>query len=558
MLGTCTSTCHHFTIQSCLLSGSFEHPCTIGEVEERLLLSHQSISNPSSEGQEVCSHPHPDRYSSDMFRIIVILDCEVLEDLEPCEKLGTPCALEDGGPKENGTSAVKKEEDQKPSGGISSNNFYGNKPQPQAQQQRNLPTRTGGPSSSHGNIYPIEALSPYAHKWTIKARCTHKGDIRTWHKNTGEGKLFSCNFLDESGEIRATAFNDQVDTLHPIIQEGGVYYVSTPCSVKFTNRKFNNLPHEYELTFDRDTVVEKCEDQESAPKVKFNLINIEDIQNVEKDSTIDTIGVLKDVGNTEQITSKTTGKPFDKRDLTIVDETCHSIRLTIWGNTATNFEVPEGSVIAFKGARVSDFNGKSLSLLSSGSMSADPQMDEAYRLKGWYDAQGNSENFKTHAAVLGSTGGGGRSEDYKTVAQVKEEQLGMSESADFFTLKATVMFIHPDRVIAYAACPSPDHNNKVIEDEGQGLWRCERCNRTYPAPQWRYVFGANVSDWTGSFWISCFDDTGKLVFGRDAEHVQKLKEEDEGAYKTLLNEVTNTTLMFKCRAKQDNFQDTVG
>ena len=104
------------------------------------------------------------------------------------------------------------------------------------------------------------------------------------------------------------------------------------------------------------------------------------MQTVEKDTTTDVIGVLKDVGETSQITSKSTGKPYDKRELTLVDNTGFSVRLTIWGATATNFSVAPESVVAFKGVKVSDFGGRSLSLLSSGSMTVDPDIGEAQRL----------------------------------------------------------------------------------------------------------------------------------------------------------------------------------
>lgn len=191
-------------------------------------------------------------------RIIIVLNCEVLEELGERDKLGSPESLE----AKDSSAPVKAEENTKPQpNGISSNGFYGNKPQAQAQpQSKSLPTRgpsTNNNSSTYGNIYPIEALSPYAHKWTIKARCTNKGDIKTWHNKNGEGKLFSANFLDESGEIRATGFNDQCDALYELIQEGNVYYISSPCRVQLAKKQFSNVNNDYELTFERDTQVEK-------------------------------------------------------------------------------------------------------------------------------------------------------------------------------------------------------------------------------------------------------------------------------------------------------------
>lgn len=411
----------------------------------------------------------------------------------------------------------------------------------------------GAGSSSYGNILPIEALSPYSHKWTIKVRCTHKGDIKTWRNKNGEGKLFSANFLDDSGEIRGTGFNDQCDQLYDMLQEGQVYYITAPCSVKPAKKQFSNVNNDYELTFEKDTQVEKAEDQENVPQVKYNFTTVGDLQSVEKDTTIDTIAILKEVGEVSQITSKTTSKPYDKRELTLVDNTNFSVRLTIWGNAATTFDALPESVVAFKGVKVSDFNGRSLSLLSSGSMTIDPDIDEAHKLKGWYDAQGRQDTYQSHQSVMGTTGANGRKEEYKTVDAVRNEQLGMSETTDYFTLKATVLYVKHDS-IAYPACLSEGCNKKVVEVE-QGQWRCERCDKSFPKPEYRYILSVNVSDHTGQLWLSCFDDTGRLLLNMSANELVELKDSAEKAYTDKITEANCRTWVFRCRAKMDSFQE---
>ena len=179
------------------------------------------------------------------------MDLEVLRELGEFEKLGEPKPLEN-----------KSDEDEKTQPTtISGNGFYGPKQQsPQIQGNNRTPARPIALASSHATIYPIEAISPYNHKWTIKARCTSKSNIKTWHNRNGEGKLFSVNLLDDSGEIRATGFNNQCEMLHDIFQEGNVYYISSPCRVQIAKKQFTNLNNDYELTFERDTLVEKvCE-----------------------------------------------------------------------------------------------------------------------------------------------------------------------------------------------------------------------------------------------------------------------------------------------------------
>ena len=288
--------------------------------------------------------------------------------------------------------------------------------------------------------------------------------------------------------------------------------------------------------------------------MRFNFTNLGDLQNVDKDSIIDTIGILKDIGETSQITSKTTSKPYDKRELTLVDNTNYSVRLTIWGNTASSFDVVEGSVVAFKGVKVSDFGGRSLSLLSSGSMSVDPDVDDAHKLKGWYDAQGHSDTFTAQPSAGGSVGAaGGRNDATKTISQVKEEHLGMSENVDYFTTSATIIYVKQEN-ISYPACLSEGCNKKVVEME-VGEWRCERCDKTHPKPQYRYIMSVNVSDHTGQIWLNCFDDVGRRIMGMSADQLMELREADEKAAGDVFQEVNCQTWVFNCRAKMDNFQD---
>lgn len=288
--------------------------------------------------------------------------------------------------------------------------------------------------------------------------------------------------------------------------------------------------------------------------MRFNFTNIQDLQNVEKDATIDIIGILKEVGEDSEIISKTTQKPYNKRELTLVDNTNFSVRLTIWGNSAKSFEVSLESVIAFKGVKVSDFGGRSLSLLSSGSIAVNPDIDESHRLKGWYDAQGKDGAFSSHAGLAGSMSAtGGRVEIFKTLIQVKEENLGMSEEPDYFTCKATIIYIKQDN-FSYPACITADCNKKVVEEE-EGKWECLRCNKTYPRPEHRYILSVNVSDFTGQIWLSCFNEHGRIIMGKTADELTELKQEDDKSAEEVFQQANCTTWLFRCRAKMDTFQE---
>jgi replication factor A1 len=316
-------------------------------------------------------------------------------------------------------------------------------------------------------------------------------------------------------------------------------------------KQFSNLSNDYELTFERDTVVEKAEDAANVPQVRYNFTTVGDLQTIEKDSTIDIIGVVKEIGEISQIVSKSTQKPYDKRDLTLVDESGYSVKMTIWGKAATSFDEMPGTIVAFKGAKVSDFGGRSLSLLSSGSLMISPDITEAHSLKGWYDLDGRTESFSTHANLASAGTAGGRTDQTVTIAQVKEDGLGTNETPDYFTLTATIIYAKNEN-FSYPACLTEECNKKVT-DMGDGTWRCERCNVSHPRPKHRYIMSLNVVDHTGQLWLNCFDDVGRAIMGMPADELVELKE--AGEHMKVFEAAIFKSLTFKCRARMDTYQD---
>lgn len=130
-------------------------------------------------------------------------------------------------------------------------------------------------------ISPISSLSPYHNKWIIKARVTNKSTIRSWSNSRGEGRLFSMDLIDESGEIRCTAFREMVDKFYDLIEVDKVYFI-TKCQLKQANKQFCNLKNEYEMTMTNETVVEECfADDGHVPKQSYNFTPIEKLKDAE-------------------------------------------------------------------------------------------------------------------------------------------------------------------------------------------------------------------------------------------------------------------------------------
>lgn len=119
-------------------------------------------------------------------------------------------------------------------------------------------------------------------------------------------------------------------------------------------------------------------------------------------------------------------------------------------------------------------------------MAVSPDIPEAHALKGWYMEEGAQASFNSHtlAGLSSEPGGAVNHNDLRTVNDVKEAQLGMSDKADYFSTRATIMHIRTDNIL-YPACPTQQCNKKVtaIHDG----WKCEKCDRSYEKPEYRSV-----------------------------------------------------------------------
>ena len=73
-------------------------------------------------------------------------------------------------------------------------------------------------------------------RWTIRARVIQKSAIKKWSNSRGDGTLFSMTLLDNSGEIKATAFRDQVDKYYDMLEMNKVKYINSEEGQKVWNQ----------------------------------------------------------------------------------------------------------------------------------------------------------------------------------------------------------------------------------------------------------------------------------------------------------------------------------
>jgi len=479
--------------------------------------------------------------------VVICIGCEILHPgNEVGQKIGNPI------PHKQATAAAPRNNQQ--------NNIQLNR-QPASMQSNDSPKPTGKmpfkknglpttPGGSQQRVVPIIGLTPYQNRWTIRARVVKRADVKEWTNAKGSGKLFSFTVTDDSCDIRITAFNDEVDKFFNLVEANKVVYISNG-TLKQANQAYNNTQHDYEMTLRRESQVILCDDAESqmVPEIKYNFVPIRDLSQ-KVGSYADVIGIVKDVEELQTIMIQKQNRETSIRKFQLVDQTNTSVRVTLWGKEAENFDGEGNPVLAIRGAKVSDYGGCTLGTTNQSTLTLNPDIKESHQLKQWFATGGSSQATQSLSSDKGS---GNSSQNWKILSQISDERLGFGEKPDYITSKVTVLYVKKENSL-YQACPTEQCNKKVV-DLSNGQFRCEKCNSVTDNFKYRMILNVNIADEYDNQWVTCFQEQGEIMLGITSQELGELKVSDENAYESALRKMYFKSYFMKMRVKNDRFND---
>ncbi|GMQ03792.1 hypothetical protein CsSME_00049450 [Camellia sinensis var. sinensis] len=207
--------------------------------------------------------------------------------------------------------------------------------------------------------------------------------------------------------------------------------------------------------------------------------------------------------------------------LQLKDKSGRNVELTLWGNfcNAEGLEMQKMCdsglfpVLAVKSGRVSEFNGKVVGTISSS--------QEIIFI--------------------------GRTDVRKTISQIKDEKLGTSEKPDWITVSAAMSFMKVDN-FCYTACLimiGDRQCNKKVTNNGDGKWRCDRCDQSIDACDYRYILQFQIQDHTDLTWVTAFQECGEEIMGK----------QDEERFGEIVQKVLFNKFVFKLKVKEEMFSD---
>eukprot|EP00923_Selenidium_pygospionis_P054799 GHVN01095437.1.p1 GENE.GHVN01095437.1~~GHVN01095437.1.p1 ORF type:complete len:461 (-),score=39.99 GHVN01095437.1:102-1325(-) len=371
--------------------------------------------------------------------------------------------------------------------------------------------------------------------------------------------------MDKDSEIRGTFFGQAVDKFFSNLQMDKVYTFSKgqimPC-----NARFNSLGHPYEIRFGEDAVINPAEEDSLIPKKTYAFTKIGDLGQKAAGDTIDVLAVVSKVTPVTSITIKATGQPKEKRELTLIDDTNCSIDLTLWGDKCKLDEdlISSQPVVACKGVRVGDYQGRSLSTGYGSQLDFNPQdQPDGLALHSWWIAHGKSiEPQKMTASPIP------RDETRVTIEELTQQAAQqptlLQEKGIYFATTTTVMPLDSSNKYFWVACP--DCNRKVQDqsaDEGgdpgsYGGFFCPNCSKNVDVPVRKYLLNLRLADCSGDLRATAFSNHGEQIMCAEADHVENARAEPDKEGKMLedfFQEASFSEWVFRVQAKSETYMD---
>ncbi|KAJ1669078.1 Replication factor A protein 1 [Coemansia sp. RSA 25] len=214
--------------------------------------------------------------------------------------------------------------------------------------------------------------------------------------------------------------------------------------------------------------------------------------------------------------------------MVVVDDSGFQVHVTLWGDDATTFGAPVGSVVAFKGICVSKFGERSLSLPELGLIFVNPNTPKAVTLRAWYNGHDLQDTFQSHDSSVDSTKDS--SAQLMTIAQINSDIIAAKSTGKRFYLSATIASIS-------------------LKGFDKPLHLSTNCSKhTRPEPEYYYNFSLQASDGNDTIRIQCTDPVGNELFHATANEMVKLQSADKAAFDRRIDGAVSKKCTFLCKA----------
>lgn len=433
--------------------------------------------------------------------------------------------------------------------------------QPRAQKRAGSPLPNNAPpkrqsTAATNGVTNISLITPYINRWRICGVVSCKEEPREIKTSRGPSKVFSFIVTDQGGfAIKVTAFGAEAEKFSPLVYNGQAFYIagSGQSTIRPANKRFNTTGHDYEITLNRDCEVNICNDVHiPEPKMKLHIVPLNKVAE-HKDECVDVLAVIDRAEEVVSVTQKSTGKELSRRNIYLLDQTGTEVQFTMWGDQAVNFDTNHvGEVVGIKGGLVREFmGGFSLTAGGNSQMEFNPEGDLTNELYVWH-----RETKPTISINSISTGVGGSEafeRDLRCIGPAGIAKLGLgSEKPVYFNVIGSVISVKKENAL-YQACPVDGCKKKVTADDNQ--FRCDKCGKSYGTFKYVLMLQVELTDFTGTTWVTIFEEKAAAFLGVSAETLGRLQLDDGAQYEAIFQAIMFKPYNIRLRARYETYND---
>ena len=394
-------------------------------------------------------------------------------------------------------------------------------------------------------VINLSQISTFTKNICLYVKITRKFPQRKFYNKTAnkQSRLLSFDLMDTSGfEMQAIIFDETIERLSPILEEGNIYYIKGGYA-KFNDKRFTNIKTDYRLIFDYNTQVTQVNKNldtyfEKNENDKTDIVKFEDLHNCKQNQVINCLAYVLQIFPVMNKQSRIGNVLM--RKLILCDSSLFKVQFTLW-NKFTELDLKQGNILFLKYIRVGTYNNNiCLTTIDNSYIDINPNMGNC---KEYDDLQKivsvgiNEEDFK----FISENEPNNRSSFQEkslcnneiiyinTLIKILQNKFNDSSSrsdcSTMFTIKATVLQFEHGNKNFYLGCPNKMCRKKLIQKDED--FYCPGCEIATTEIAYYYILNLRVIDISGEHTINLFGDQVTNLFGMDAKSYSDLIDNNE-------------------------------
>ena len=408
-------------------------------------------------------------------------------------------------------------------------------------------------------IINLSQISTFTKNICLYVKVLRKCCIKSFfNKVTNKNcRLLSFDIIDTKGfEMQATFFDDTIEKLGPLIEEGEIYYIRGGYA-KVNDKRFSNIKSDYRLIFDYNTQITKIDKNND---VLFkgirnhlignnnSLIKFSELSNCKKNEIVNCIGIVLQIFPIQKKVSRI-GEVVMRR-IILGDHSGFKCQFTTW-KSFTEINIKIGDILVMRFIRVGTYNNSiCLSTIDDSDITLNPteKIKEIDDLKNIISNGIREDTFKylndnifnnesnniqeTTNTTSDNSNNNSNNESLNSILNNKKEsnlylsktiyiselvkslRLGIDYCPNFI-IKATVLEFDLNNKYYYLGCPNKLCRKKLIQRMDE--YYCAGCDEVFTNPEYYYTLTLRIIDLTGEHSINLFGDIVSTLFGIDAK-----------------------------------------